>query len=245
VLKIAVERWSAWEPREGLPAVFSSFSHGKMSSSDIEKPDLAGVPAMQRRRLGRLARVVFHVLDRCADTSEQEPVVFSSLMGEIQRTQEILQSIAADEPVSPMSFSLSVHNAVGGQWSVIHGIKAPMLALSPPANSPIPALLEAAGLLQEGVYSAVNVVYYEENYPVFYSPFLDGPSAPTALAMRLIPADRSLETLALQLDLRRLPGKSGVPPWDNYSVLLDILRGDRSDAMVREPCCRWQLGMFK
>jgi hypothetical protein len=141
---------------------------------------------MQRRRLSPLARVAFHVLGQCADMSKEEPVVFSSVMGEIQRTQRILETIATDQPVSPAAFSLSVHNSISGQWSVIHGIKAPMIALSPPDGSAVAALLEAIGILLESTYRAVNVVFYEEDYPEFYSPFLTGPIAAGALALRLV-----------------------------------------------------------
>jgi hypothetical protein len=163
-------------------------------------------------------------------------------MGEIQRTQGILNSIAANEPVSPTSFSLSVHNAIGGQWSVIHGIKAPMVALAPPANSPIPALLEATGILQEGVYPAVNVVYYEEDYPAFYSPFFKSPSAPTALALRLISGDSRLVEGVLWFDLQLLSVKSSeVRPWDNYAAFLGLLTGGQATMTVNEPQSSWRL----
>jgi hypothetical protein len=241
-LKIAVERWCAWELREGMSPLCSRYTQGEISREILERPNLDSVPAMQRRRLGSLARTVFHVLDKCADANQDEPVVFSSYMGEIQRTQGILNSIAAEEPISPTSFSLSVHNAIGGQWSMIRGVKAPMLALAPPANSPVPALLEAAGILQEGVYSAVNVVYYEEDYPAFYAPFFKSPSAPIALALRLISEDSRPEKGALWLNLQLLSVKSSeVLPWDNYAALLGLLTGGQATMTVEEPQSSWRL----
>jgi hypothetical protein len=190
-LKLYIDNWCAWEPRAGRDALSTFCKDGQQGEVEVEKPALESVPAMQRRRLGPLARVVFHVLGQCADISKQEPVVFSSLMGEIQRTQSILSDIAAEKPVSPAAFSLSVHNAISGQWSLIHGIRAPMVALSPVQGSCVAALMEAAGMLQEKTYSAVNVVLYEEDFPSFYAPFLKGPHAPTALALRLISEDQA------------------------------------------------------
>lgn len=241
-LKIAVERWCAWEVRDGLAPLCSRYVQGEISREVIEKPDLDSVPVMQRRRLGSLARTVFHVLDQCADKRKDEPVIFSSYMGEIQRTQGILNSIAADEAVSPASFSLSVHNAIGGQWSVIHKVKAPILALAPPSNSPIPALLEAAGILQEGIYSAVNVVYYEEDYPAFYAPFFESPSAPSALALRITSAANTSVTEAMQFSLQKLPVKSPeVRQWNSYVALLGILTGSQMAITVEEPQGNWEL----
>jgi hypothetical protein len=197
---------------------------------------------MQRRRLGTLARTVFHVLARCADAGEQEPVVFSSYMGEIGRTQEILEAIAANESVSPASFSLSVHNAIGGQWSLIHGIRAPMVALAPPSNSPVPALLEALGILEEGEYRAVNVVYYEEPYPQFYSTFFPGPANSTALALRLVPAKEAGMDGVLRFSLKELPPLGCAPDLRaNHAALADLLAGRHAITRVAEERCSWQL----
>jgi len=201
-LNIYIDSWHAWQPRAGKLALSISARQGRLEEAELEKPALKTVPAMQRRRLGPLARVAFHVLGQCVDTSKQEPVVFSSLMGEIQRTQRILGSIASDEAVSPTAFSLSVHNAISGQWSMIHDIRAPMVALSPIQGNCVPALLEAAGILQEQTHPAVNVIFYEEDYPSFYAPFLEGAIAPAALALRLVTEDRAgSDTLRLSVNL--------------------------------------------
>lgn len=240
-LNIAVERWCAWEPA-GTQALCSHYSLGKRTSETVEKPDLTAVPAMQRRRLGTLARTVFHVLTRCADAGAQEPVVFSSYMGEIARTQDILGAIAANQSISPASFSLSVHNAIGGQWSLIHGIKAPMVALAPSANSPIPALLEAVGMLVEGEYPAINVVYYEESYPKFYAPFLQGPANATALALRLVPASKAHVEGVFQFSVQQLPALGHAPSLRaNHAALADLLAGRRQTTRVVEEQCSWQL----
>lgn len=241
-LKFAVERWCLWEPQAGAPVLCSRYSGGLQTSETLEKPDLATVPAMQRRRLGTLARSVFHVLSHCADPGAQEPAIFSSHMGEIGRTQGIVDTLAADEPVSPASFSLSVHNAIAGQWSLIRGIKAPMIALAPPANSPVPALFEAAGILLEEEHEAVNVVFYDEPYPSFYSPFITGPAAATALALRLVVAGDEQREDLLYLRVKRLSAlgiASGLRA--NFSALADLLVGRHHRTRVVEDQCTWQL----
>ncbi|MBK6738484.1 MAG: beta-ketoacyl synthase chain length factor [Haliea sp.] len=241
-MKITVERWCSWEIRDGLLPLCSRYYQGALSTEAIEKPALDNVPAIQRRRLGSLARTVFHVLDQCVEKSQDEPIIFSSVMGEIHRTQGILNSIAADEAVSPAAFSLSVHNGIGGLWSVIHGVKAPIIALAPPFNSPVPALLEAAGILNEGGYPAVNVVYYEENYPDFYAHFFESPDAPSALALRIIPTDDSPEKESRVFNLEQLPANpSAKRKWHSYAALLRILTRGSTAETVEEPQSAWEL----
>lgn len=237
-----MERWCAWELRYGLAPQCTYYARGNVSRETVEKPNLDGVPALQRRRLGSLARTVFHVLSKCAESDNDEPVIFSSFLGEIQRTQDILNNIAANDEVSPASFSLSVHNAIGGQWSVIHNVNAPILALAPPANSPVPALLEAAGLLEEGIYGAVNVVFYEEAYPAFYAPFFASPPAPIALALRVISSGDQVVEGALLFSLQQLPAEPArMRACDNYALLQRTLSGDQTAVTIEEPQCNWKL----
>ena len=73
-LNIAVERWCAWEPLAGARAICSHYNGGVQANERVEKPDLTTVSAMQRRRLGTLARIVFHVLARCTGAGAQERV---------------------------------------------------------------------------------------------------------------------------------------------------------------------------
>ena len=241
-LNIAVERWCAWEPLAGARAICSHYNGGVQANERVEKPDLTTVSAMQRRRLGTLARIVFHVLARCTGAGAQEPVVFSSFMGEIERTQGILGAIAANQPISPAAFSLSVHNAIGGQWSLAHGITAPMIALAPPANSPVSALLEAEGMLFEGEYPAINVVYYEEPYPEFYTPFLQGPADPVALALRLVPSSDAECKGLIRISIERLPSQGCAPDLrSNLAALADLLAAKRSSVLVQEEHCSWLL----
>jgi hypothetical protein len=138
---------------------------------------------MQRRRLGPLAKTVFHTVRQCLAPGEQIPVVCSSVHGESQRTFQLLEALAAGEPVAPAAFSLSVHNAIAGQISIAFGNRAPMLALAPGRQGAAPALQEACGWLRQ--WPAAVVVLYDEQQPEFYRPFVDGPAFPLSIALRL------------------------------------------------------------
>ena len=195
---------------------------------------------MQRRRLGPLARVVFQVLGDCADSSAQEPVVFSSMMGEINRTQDILQNIASEQPVSPTAFSLAVHNSIGGLWSLVHKIHAPMNAISSSYGSPVAGLIEATGILCESPCSAVNLVFYEENFPDFYSPFFSGPRAPSALAIRLVPPQNASKECA-QITLAPANSQADSTAIANPLALLPLLVRSSSEITLPDHQSTWQL----
>mgnify|MGYP003121641211 CR=1 FL=1 len=198
---------------------------------------------MQRRRLSPLARVVFYTLYQCEPQSGG-PVVFSSTMGEIQRTQGILEAIADGDPVSPAAFSLSVHNAVVGLWSLVNGVTSPMISLAPVEGSPVPALLEAAGMLAEG-WESVLVVFCEEAYPEFYRPFLNSPTGPTSLALQLVPSHALAPGEGLRLTLQRIGpgGKDGMAVNGSQALQQVLLGGGGPLVLVEEPAAAWQLSI--
>lgn len=220
-----------------------------MRESTAERPAVENVPVMQKRRLGKLARLVFAAVDGArqgqghgiGQQCSKGPVIFSSLMGEIHRTQGILESIARDEPVSPAAFSLSVHNAIAGLWSMLRDNTAPMLALSPPVGSPVPGLIEASGMLLEGQPDGVTVVFFEEDFPAFYHPFTTGPAAAFALALHLQAPDEVPDEHMIALQLQRQESALDCPDWLSALDLLPLLRGDQEDVLLREPGATWKL----
>lgn len=237
-----IEKWSCWEPRPGN-SVCTSYRSGEVVREELERTRLESIPPMQRRRLSPLARVAFHVLGECVTPAEQEPLVFSSVMGEICRTQGIHESLAAVEAVSPAAFSLSVHNSVAGLWSVIHGNKGPMLSLAPIGGSPVPALLEAAGILAEGHYQSVLVVFCEENYPEFYRPFMESPIAPAATALRLVAAGQKNADFVLSLEEGTEETTDDAAT--NLRSFIELLKRQKQRVIVKEPQARWQLAVVE
>ncbi|WP_240999111.1 beta-ketoacyl synthase chain length factor, partial [Pseudomonas viridiflava] len=103
-------RWRAWAPGLASADEWEQWSRTPRQLQDSnEAPDVSFLPAMQRRRLGRMARMAFAVGWPLSEDHERMPLVFVSRHGETPRTFEILRDLAADEPMSPTQFSLSVH----------------------------------------------------------------------------------------------------------------------------------------
>lgn len=143
---------------------------------------------MQRRRLSRLARMAFHVAWPLAEACGPVPMVFACRHGETPRTLAILGDLARGEPLSPTQFSLSVHNAIIGLWSIQRGDCSEMTALAAAGDGLEHAILEACGLLAEGA-PAVLLVIAEETPPELYAPFIDDVPFSYAVALLLTPGD--------------------------------------------------------
>lgn len=105
---------------------------------------------MQRRRLSYLARMAFAVGWPLAEGIEALPLVYVSRHGETPRTFALLSELAERQPLSPTQFSLSVHNAVIGLWSILRGETSEMTALAAAGDGFEQGVIEAAGLLHEG-----------------------------------------------------------------------------------------------
>ncbi|WP_339432242.1 MULTISPECIES: beta-ketoacyl synthase chain length factor [unclassified Pseudomonas] len=187
MINFNIAQWRAWAP--GLDSVdaWQAWSRQpvELQSSDAA-PDVSFLPAMQRRRLSRLARMAFSVGWPLADGREHLPLVFVSRHGETPRTYEILSDLAKDEPLSPTQFSLSVHNAIIGLWSIMRGETSEMTALAAAGDGLEHGMLEAAALLNEGA-PAVLLVITEEQPPEAYWQWIDDVPFPYALGLLLTP----------------------------------------------------------
>ena len=133
--------------------------------------------------------MAFHVAWPLADEAGPLPLVFASRHGETPRTLAILEELGRDEPLSPTQFSLSVHNAIIGLWSILRGDTSEMTALAAEGDGLEQALLEATTLLGEGA-PGVLLVIAEETQPALYRPYIDDVPFPYAVALLLRPGNQ-------------------------------------------------------
>ncbi|MGE7959505.1 beta-ketoacyl synthase chain length factor [Pseudomonas sp. NPDC089530] len=215
MINFNIAQWRAWAP--GLESVddWQAWSRQPvvLERSDAA-PDVSFLPAMQRRRLSRLARMAFSVGWPLAEGLEQLPLVFVSRHGETPRTFDILCDLAADQPLSPTQFSLSVHNAVIGLWSIMRGETSEMTALAAAGDGLEHGMLEAAALLEEGA-PAVLLVITEEQPPEAYATWIDDVPFPYAVGLLLTPG----QEWRLTLDTA-----SGEIPRADWPHALNLLR---------------------
>lgn len=189
MVQFNIDQWQAWAP--GLACVDDWAIWAKaprcLTPSDVV-PDVAFLPAMQRRRLSRLARMAFTVARPLAAEQAPMPLIYASRHGETPRTFAMLSDLAREQQVSPTQFSLSVHNAIIGLWSILQNDTSEMTAIAAQGDGLEHAVLEAGMLISEGA-PAVLVVIAEDQPPALYEPWVDDVSFPYALALLIKPGN--------------------------------------------------------
>ncbi|CAI8751987.1 MULTISPECIES: beta-ketoacyl synthase chain length factor [Pseudomonas] len=221
VINFNIAQWRAWAPGLDSVEAWQAWSRQPvvLEGSDAA-PDVSFLPAMQRRRLSRLARMAFSVGWPLADGRENLPLVFVSRHGETPRTFEILSDLANEQPLSPTQFSLSVHNAIIGLWSIMRGETSEMTALAAAGDGLEHGMLEAATLLNEGA-PAVLLVITEEQPPEAYSTWIDDVPFPYAVGLLLTPGTD------WRLTLNSAPQARSKPQWPHALNLLRTLLGQQ------------------
>lgn len=159
-----------------------AFPAGRPLEIQVGKPALEFVEPVQRRRLSRLARGVFHCARRLWPGGDL-PVVFASRHGESERTLGLLEELAAETEPSPTQFSLSVHNAVPGLLSILCGDRAAVTAVAAGPDSFGFGLLQAAAQHLD-LGRPVLFLYGEDRLPDLWTPYA-AQERPHAVALLL------------------------------------------------------------
>jgi hypothetical protein len=141
---IPVARWSSW------PA------------GTTAAPDIGFIDPLVRRRLSTLSKMALKVAHDCTADLGAVRLVFASRHGELRRTTGILDDIAAQQPVSPTAFSLSVLNAMTGVHGIARRDRSPATAVSAGAETLGYALLEAYAQYTSDPATPVLVIYADE-----------------------------------------------------------------------------------
>lgn len=177
---------------------------------------------MSRRRLALLGKMAVSVADQAlaplSDDERDLPVVWASRYGDAQRSLDLLREQAEGEPLSPTSFALSVHNAIGAQHSIARRMTGNALCVAAGQATVEAGLIECLGLLAEGA-SRVLLVCYDAPLPDEYAQFQDEPVCEYAWAWLLGPAPAedaqrvmALEQVAVQADTASAARADGLLP---------------------------------
>jgi hypothetical protein len=228
MIDLRIEAWNAWAPDLDTPAAWQAWARSPHVVPDDgqAQPACAFLPPMQRRRLGRLARMTLEAAWPLCGDDEQLPFVFASRHGETTRTLALLSDIVDGQPLSPTRFGLSVHNAIAGQWSILRGQRGESVALAGEADAFEHAVLEGALQLAAGACSALVVVAEERPPPAWAQWIADVPFS-YAVALRL-GGTGSSPTAA---DWRLQPGRDAGGTPCAWPHALDFLRA----LLVHEP----------
>ena len=146
----------------------------QFSKQAVSELDLSHLKPMQRRRLSKYAKMSLATIQSLAEhINENTGLVFSSRHGDFHRTNELLTELAREELLSPTSFSLSVHNAVTGLYSIFNEFKGPITTVSAGNETFQNALVEAYVRLQSSECQQILLVHVDQVLPDDYLMFAD------------------------------------------------------------------------
>jgi hypothetical protein len=180
----SVQRWAAWAPGLVDPASWEAWLATPHTLPAEGTPALQEMPAMMRRRVDRLGRIALQAAYGAHVDAPDAPVLFASRYGDLKRSVELLTQLARSEPLSPTSFSLSVHNAIGALYSIARGDPSSYGAIAAGEETVEAAFTEACGLLADGA-PRVMVVVYDEPLPAPWEAFSESAALPHAWACLL------------------------------------------------------------
>ena len=212
---------AAWAPGIKTRDAWQDWAHGAATAAPAEssaEPAVRAMAAMQRRRLGLLGKMALEVAYECLGSRRNVPTLFCSQHGEVSRSVDLLRDLALGEQLSPTSFGLSVHNAIGGMFSIARTDQASHIALSGGHCGVENALVEACGLLADGEQSVLLVVY-DAPLPAVYAEYQESDPFPFAWAWLIEPPQQDV----ISLSWHALAGEyvDSVP---RPAAALDILR---------------------
>lgn len=141
---------------------------------------------MLRRRLSPLARAAMSVIMPLAHIHGPMPLVYVSRHGDLSRTVDLLRDLAQGELISPTAFSLSVHNATAGLFSIHQGLTKNITAISGGACDLVPALMESRGLCGPDEPKVLCVIC-DEPPPALYASQASEPQIAYAFAVVISP----------------------------------------------------------
>jgi hypothetical protein len=238
-VRFSVSQWGAWAPGLESPEAWHRWARGEATIGGEGEPRVVAMPPMLRRRAERLGRMALETAYAATGGQGMIPTVFCSRHGDVGRTCEMLMALARKEILSPTAFSLSVHNAIGGLFSIASGSNVPFTAIAGGAASVVSGVIEACGLLADGA-PEVLLVMYDEPLPAIYQPYRDEPEHAYAWSWRMTPA--SGEAFSMTCEVREdeaLPRPSAEPL--ALEVLRFFLSGMRESTMERgKQVWRWR-----
>ena len=202
-------------------------SNAAISGFTVEGLELGFIPAMLRRRCSVFSKVtlaVAHAALRGVSGEGSIPTVFASTHGESHVTAGLLNELAQSQQLSPMGFSLSVHNAASGLFSIATGNTAPASAISSEFDCLLMGVCEAMTVLSQGDAKRVLLVYSDDIVAEEFRRGDEKREPPFALALLLGAGEE--ESDECQLSFEQIPATGEI-------IIDDIPQGVRAAQWLR------------
>lgn len=131
------------------------------------KPDC--IPMLLRRKLSNLDKLAISTINSVFDDNIEE-FIFSSQYGEFERLFTIIEQYTKNNEVSPIAFSASVHNYIGGILSLVKHSTIPYYAISAGENSLSYGLIKSIISKKRVLYCYADNFQKEQSVSLIISP---------------------------------------------------------------------------
>lgn len=184
MINFKVEAWTALAPSLENKDDWNMWLADPQPINDPSKvASLKQIPPLLRRRFNMLGKCAMGAILQLLNDEDKIPSIFASRHGDTPLTLSLLEAMGRDEPMSPTSFSLAVHNAVSGLYSIARKDTSEVTAIAAMNGLIVNALLEAVGQLQNS--ARVLCVIYDIPLPELYQSYSVSESFPYGIAMIL------------------------------------------------------------
>ena len=201
-VEFSIAAHAAWAPNATTPQQWADWARAPHVFAGDDEPKLPLMPPMLRRRAGFLGKMALQVAYQCLEQQGAEqlhtiPSIFCSRHGDVSRSMELLGNLVQDEPLSPTTFGLAVHNASAGLFSIARKDSANHIALAAGSSTIEHGVIDACGLLADGAAS-VLLVAADAHLPALFASYADCDEQPHAWAWLMVPAAKDVLQLRWQ-----------------------------------------------
>jgi hypothetical protein len=238
-MEIHIEKCSAWCGNLRTNQHWQQWALGNIPyQNEDDLPALKEIPAMQRRRLSRFAKLTMQcVLDVISDETADLPCIFSSRHGDLHKTSKLIEDVAQKSDLSPTHFGLSVHNAVAGLYSIFANNKQPMTATSAGEDSFLMALVDGYAKLKSQNLDKILIVYTDEVVPEKYRQYVSDNEKTMSIAL-ILKRKTSEDGLTINFQPQKNNKKSTLfQPLE----FLSFFYGQDTDIEIDSTRYQWQL----
>lgn len=185
MLSFRIESWAAIAPGRQSWKDWEQWLQNPVTISEpLGKVPLESVPAMLRRRFNTLGKCAMGAAMPLVDGIAAIPSIFASRHGDTELSLSLLEGIGRGEPMSPTGFSLAVHNAVSGLFSIARKDTSEVTSIAAMEGLVLQTFFEALGQLQ--TTDKVLCVIYDIPLPEFYQAHRAEPEEPFPYAIAMI-----------------------------------------------------------
>jgi len=240
LIKFRVESWAALAPGLNTREQWQDWLlQPQPLDAELGKVSLKQIPPILRRRFSTLGKCAVGAALPLLQEGESIPSVFASRHGDTGLTLSLLEEMGKDEPMSPTGFSLAVHNAVSGLFSIARNDTSEVTAIAACEGLVTQALIETAGQLLNR--ERVLCVIYDVPLPALYRNYTETDPFPYAIAM-VLSRNTGEQFSFAQTDSPLLSESKLSSELDTQPLrLIELLAGVSGQADFHAKGCNWLL----